>query len=215
MKNIKKNFKKVIATGVIASSLLLSGLSANAASYTVKPGDHLSKIAKQQGTTTNVLAKSNNIKNVNRIYVGQRLNIPTGKTSTQVVKAPTTKVKAATNHKTNDVQLLAKLVRAEASGESYKGKVAVAAVVVNRLNSKKYPNTMKGVIYQPGQFSPVRDGSINKKPDNTSIKAAQQALNGSDPTGNALFFYNPKVSGASWLDRRPTTKVIGNHVFKR
>jgi len=213
MRNFKKNFAKVIATGVMASSLLFTGLqSADAATYTVKQGDWLSKIAKNQGSSVSAIANANNIANVNIIYVGQRLHIPGAQASKTTRVAA---VQSTGQHSSSEVNLLAKLVKAEAGGESYTGKVAVAAVVVNRAESGKFPDTIKEVIYQPGQFSPVSNGTINRPADQASINAAKQALNGSDPTGNALFFYNPDIATSRWLDSRPTTAVIGNHAFKK
>ena len=112
-----------------------------------------------------------------------------------------------------DHRLLAKLVYAEARGESYKGQVAVAAVVLNRVASSEFPNTISGVIYQKNAFSCVDNGSINSTPDQSSIKAALDALNGWDPTGGCLYFYNPKKTNDKWIRTRTVTTVIGNHHF--
>ena len=112
-----------------------------------------------------------------------------------------------------DHRLLAKLVYAEARGESYKGQVAVAAVVLNRVASSEFPNTISGVIYQKNAFSCVDNGSINSAPDSSAIKAALDALNGWDPTGGCLYFYNPKKTGDKWIRTRTVTTVIGNHHF--
>ena len=112
-----------------------------------------------------------------------------------------------------DHRLLAKLVYAEARGESYKGQVAVAAVVLNRVASSEFPNTISGVIYQSKAFSCVDNGSINNTPDSSSIKAALDALNGWDPTGGCLYYYNPKKTDDKWIRTRTVTTVIGNHHF--
>lgn len=112
-----------------------------------------------------------------------------------------------------DHRLLAKLVYGEARGESYKGQVAVAAVVLNRVASSEFPNTISGVIYQKNAFSCVDNGSINNTPDSSCIKAALDALNGWDPTGGCLYFYNPKKTNDSWIRTRTVTTVIGNHHF--
>ena len=110
--------------------------------------------------------------------------------------------------------LLARLVYAEARGESYKGKVAVAAVVLNRVSSASFPNTISGVIYQKGAFESVSNGSINLTPDSDSIRAAKEAMNGWDPTGGCLYFYNARtVSSGSWILSRTVKTVIGNHSF--
>jgi N-acetylmuramoyl-L-alanine amidase len=111
--------------------------------------------------------------------------------------------------------LIAQLVTAEAKGESFAGKVAVAEVIINRVESDEFPNTVSGVVYQTNQFSPVADGSINNAPTQESKEALQVALKGTDKTNGALFFYNPETATQRWLDSRPTTAVIGNHVFKK
>ena len=112
-----------------------------------------------------------------------------------------------------DHRLLSKLVYAEARGESYKGQVAVAAVVLNRVSSASFPNTISGVIYQSGAFSCVSNGSINNTPDATAIRAALDALNGWDPTGGCLYYYNPKATRDKWIRTRTVKTVIGNHSF--
>ena len=113
----------------------------------------------------------------------------------------------------SDHRLLAKLVYAEARGEPYKGQVAVAAVVLNRVESSSFPNTISGVIYQRNAFTCVNNGSINNTPDNTAIRAALDALNGWDPTGGCLYYYNPKTATDDWIRSRTVQTVIGNHSF--
>lgn len=112
-----------------------------------------------------------------------------------------------------DHRLLAKCVYAEARGEPYKGQVAVAAVVLNRMASASFPNTVSGVIYQSGAFSCVSNGSINNTPDSSCIRAALDALNGWDPTGGCLYYYNPKTAQDQWIFSRTVQTVIGNHSF--
>ena len=112
-----------------------------------------------------------------------------------------------------DHRLLSKLVYAEARGETYKGQVAVAAVVLNRVSSASFPNTISGVIYQAGAFSCVSNGAINNTPDSTAIRAALDALNGWDPTGGCLYYYNPRATGDQWIRTRTVKTVIGNHSF--
>ena len=112
-------------------------------------------------------------------------------------------------------KLLAKLVYAEARGESYKGQVAVAAVVLNRVSSSSFPNTISGVIYQTGAFSCVSNGSINNTPNDTAVRAALDAMNGWDPTNGCLYYYNPGKTSDSWIRTRTVVTVIGNHYFAR
>lgn len=112
-----------------------------------------------------------------------------------------------------DVALLARLIYGEARGESYVGQVAVGAVVLNRIKSASFPNTMSGVIYQKYAFTAVDDGQINLTPNATAKKAAQDAMNGWDPTYGALYYYNPATATSGWIFSRKTTVTIGNHVF--
>ena len=120
---------------------------------------------------------------------------------------------SSTSYVSSDHRLLSKLVYAEARGETYKGQVAVAAVVLNRVSSAFFPNTVSGVIYQSGAFSCVSNGSINATPDASCIRAALDALNGWDPTGGCLYYYNAKTAKDSWIFSRTVQTVIGNHSF--
>lgn len=113
----------------------------------------------------------------------------------------------------NDLNLLARCVYAEARGEPYTGQVAIAAVVLNRVKSSSFPNTISGVIYQPYAFTAVNDGQINLTPNSSAYKAAQDALNGWDPTYGCLYYYNPKTATSSWIWSRKTVVTIGNHNF--
>lgn len=113
----------------------------------------------------------------------------------------------------SDLNLLARLVYAEARGESYTGQVAVASVVLNRVKNSSFPNTVAGVIYQSGAFSVVNDGQINLTPNQTAYNAARDALNGWDPTYGAIYYFNPNTATNGWIWSRPVTVVIGNHRF--
>ena len=112
-----------------------------------------------------------------------------------------------------DHRLLAKLVYAEARGEPYKGQVAVAAVVLNRVRSASFPNTISGVVYQPNAFTCVNNGSINNTPDNSCIRAALDALNGWDPTNGCVYYYNPATATNEWIWTREVQLSIGQHDF--
>lgn len=120
---------------------------------------------------------------------------------------------SGTTQSSSDLNLLAKVVYAEARGEPYTGQVAIAAVVLNRVKSSSFPNTISGVVYQPYAFTAVSDGQINLTPNSTAYKAAQDALNGWDPTYGCLYYYNPKTATSSWIWSRKTVVTIGNHVF--
>lgn len=118
---------------------------------------------------------------------------------------------AASN--SGNLYLLARLVHGEARGEPYRGKVAVAAVVLNRVKSASFPNTVAGVIYQSGAFDAVSDGQINLTPDSESINAARDAMNGWDPTNGCLYYYNPRTATSRWMLSRPVLLRIGDHAF--
>ena len=108
---------------------------------------------------------------------------------------------------------IAKLIAAEARGESYAGQVAVGAVVLNRVAHPSFPDTVAGVIYQAGAFSCVRDSNWNVTPNSTAQKAARDAMNGWDPSGGAVYYYNPRTAQSKWIRSRPVITTIGNHVF--
>ena len=113
----------------------------------------------------------------------------------------------------NDLYLLAKLVHSEARGESYTGQVAVAAVVLNRVDDSRFPNTIAGVIYQPWAFTAINDGQFNLEPNQTAYQAARDAMNGWDPTYGAVYYYNPRTATSAWIRNTKTVTVIGQHVF--
>ena len=112
-----------------------------------------------------------------------------------------------------DVYLLARLISAEARGEPYVGQVAVGAVVINRIDHPSFPNSLSGVIYQSGAFSCLDDGQFNQPISDSAFRAAREALNGSDPSGGAIYYFNPATATSSWIWARPLLTVIGNHRF--
>ena len=122
---------------------------------------------------------------------------------------------AATSNSTSDVQLMARAINGEARGEPYEGQVAVGAVILNRVKSSKFPNTIAGVIYQSGAFTAVSDGQINHPiaENSTVYKAARDAMNGWDPTGGSIYYYNPATATNKWIWSRPVVKTIGKHKF--
>ncbi|MDD4239266.1 MAG: cell wall hydrolase [Desulfotomaculaceae bacterium] len=179
-----------------------------AVSYTVQEGDNLCLIAHEHQITVRELMRANNLSG-SLIRPGDVLQIPEalsyeGRLSRGDVPR-------------DELMLLARLIHAEARGESFEGQVAVGAVILNRINSPYFPKTIPEVILQKNnrvyQFSPVEDGSINLEPDEKSLKAAEQALSGKDPTDGALFFYNPDISQDTWILTLPVVTKIGNHVF--
>ena len=120
---------------------------------------------------------------------------------------------ASSSYTNSDIQLLAKLIAAEARGESYKGQVAVGAVVLNRVAHASFPDSISGVIYQKGAFSCVNDSNWSVAPTSQSLKAAQDCINGWDPSGGAIYYYNPAKTSNAFMHSRPVITVIGRHRF--
>lgn len=226
---IQENQKLVIPTSTSAAAGKSSGNSSaqkNAGSsakrsgwtYTVKRGESLFSIAKKVDFSLDEIRNINGLTG-SRIVVGQKLTIPYHGNGSPSGKAETTAAKSNVSRGMSvsvaDLELLARLIHAESRGESYTGQVAVGAVILNRVSSKKFPDSIRKVIYAPGQFCTVRDGQINRKPDATAYKAAQAALQGQDPTGGAVYFYNPAKATSRWIWSRPVSLKIGSHVFAR
>ena len=139
-----------------------------------------------------------------------------GIAGTQTLKAmgiTSSSSSSSSSNNSSNVNLLARVVYGEARGEPYTGQVAVAAVVLNRVKSSKFPNTISGVVYQSGAFDAVADGQINMTPDTTAKKAAQDALNGWDPSYGAIYYVNPSTATNKWIWSRPMTVTIGKHRF--
>ncbi|WP_261179105.1 cell wall hydrolase [Anaerobacillus sp. CMMVII] len=113
----------------------------------------------------------------------------------------------------NDIRIMAQAVYGEARGEPYIGQVAVAAVILNRINSPTFPNTPSGVIFEPRAFTAVADGQIYLEPNETARRAVLDAINGQDPSGNALYYFNPDTATSGWIWTRPQIKKIGKHIF--
>lgn len=123
--------------------------------------------------------------------------------------------KASSNSSNSDLQLMARAINGEARGESYEGQVAVGAVILNRVKHSSFPNTIAGVIYEPGAFTAVSDGQINEPIDENSTvyKAAQDALNGWDPTNGCIYYFNPNTATNKWIWSKTIVKTIGKHHF--
>lgn len=120
---------------------------------------------------------------------------------------------SSSSNNSSNVNLLARVIYGEARGEPYAGQVAVGAVILNRVKSSKFPNTISGVVYQSGAFDAVADGQVNMTPDSTAKKAAQDALNGWDPSYGAIYYFNPSTATNKWIWSRPMTVTIGKHRF--
>lgn len=187
--------------GPLTSAALMD--KATARYYVVQAGDTLWLIASRNSTDVLALQAANGL-TTDLIYPGQQLRLPTQAASP-----------SRGNFSRSDIELVANLVHAEAAGEPYLGKVAVAAVVFNRVDSPLFPNTIRGVVYQPYQFEPVVNGRLLGGYDGNDMQATLDALAGSDPSYGALFFYNPDKVSHSWMAARQAIAVIGQHVFSR
>jgi len=120
---------------------------------------------------------------------------------------------SSSSSNSSDINLLSRVIYGESRGEPYSGQVAVGAVVMNRVKSSAFPNTIAGVVYQNGAFDAVSDGQVNMSPDSTAKKAAQDAINGWDPSYGAIYYFNPSTATNKWIWSRPVTVVIGKHRF--
>jgi N-acetylmuramoyl-L-alanine amidase len=138
---------------------------------------------------------------------------PDGVAGAQTLRALGISEAAAPDARSNELDLLARLISAEARGEPYRGQVAVGAVVLNRVEHPSFPNTMSGVIYQAGAFSCLDDGQFDEPVESGAYNAARDALNGVDPTGGAIYYFNPATATNKWIWSRPLILVIGNHRF--
>lgn len=141
------------------------------------------------------------------------LGINAGQYATNTAAKSQSPSKYTTNNQ--DVLLLARAINGEARGEPYDGQVAVGAVILNRTRDSRFPSTIAGVVYQPGAFTAIVDGQIHAEMKPTSINAARDALNGWDPSGGAVYYFNPATSTNKWIWSRPLIKVIGKHRFCR
>lgn len=191
---------KIVAfvAAMLMMAFAFQGISEAVLQYTVQPGDSLWSIAQTYNTTVADIMAYNGLGNADIIYPGDVLWVP-GLTD-------------------SDFDLLSRLVQAESEGEPYAGQVAVAAVVLNRVNDPRFPKTVPEVIYEPYQFQPVANGYLYSIPYGgnwVARQATEDAVRGWDPSYGALFFYNPRTAASWWIRTRPVTTVIGNHVFAK
>lgn len=199
---MKKLKKLVIAAGLILSisSFTMTNQTEAASTHNVQYGETYWKIAVKYGVPLKTLMQANNTTS-SLLYAGQNIVIPNAIISQ------------------SDKDLMARLVRAEAVGEPYAGKVAVATVVLNRVASPDFPNSVREVIYQISNgyyaFTPVQNGQINQSADAASKQAVNEALAFKGQGSGSLFFYNPKTASSQWILSRPVTVKIGNHVFAK
>lgn len=186
----------------------LTGKNKKVIYYTVREGDNLTSIAERNGVTLSSLIRANRLSST-VIYPKQVIIIPG--------RNPDYDLAISRGFTREDVGLLSRVIYSEARGESFTGQVAVGAVILNRLENRGFPKTIREIIMQRQsgtyQFSPVEDGSINLVPDEIAVCAAIQAMTGHDPTNGALYFYNPDTASDQWIKTLPVISRIGNHVF--
>ena len=190
----------------VGQTLRIPSSSAAGGTYVVQPGDSLFLIARRFGVSISEIASLNGIYN-NVVYVGQALRIPGAKTTGLSSRG--------LSFSWRDIELLARVVNGEARGEPFEGQVAVAAVVLNRVKSGIFPSSIPGVVYQPWAFTAVHDGQINASMTSTAMQAARAALNGWDPSGGALYYWNPITATNVWVWTRQIINKIGSHVFAK
>ena len=215
---VSKLFKTTVKTlkidNKLTSNSIIPGQSLNvrAKTYTVKSGDSYYKIAKKHKIKVSALKKANNKKS-NKLIAGKKLLLPGNKPTS---KAKVTKSNSAISYTQAEADLLARLISAEAQGEPYKAMVSVGAVVVNRVQSKEWPSTIKSVInHVPAgyyQFTPVKNGFIKNPATKAAEKAAKEALTGSDPTKGAMFYFD-ESSKNEWLWAKKIAARIGQMVY--
>lgn len=172
-------------------------------SYQVRAGDSLYWIAKTYGVSVTELRELNGLED-NAIRPGQALQVPMDSLRNYPVGVSLTE---------QEVDWIARMVHAEARGEPYLGQVAVASVIINRLASRAFPNTIREVLYQPNAFQPIRNGSFERPANDMARRAVSEALQGHDPTKGALYFFNPRLSSDRFMHSRPKALTIGEHRF--
>ncbi|MBC5637303.1 cell wall hydrolase [Ornithinibacillus sp. BX22] len=192
--------KKLLITATLSLSIIAVPTLAGATPYTVQKGDSYWSIAQKYGTTVANLQIANN-QSGNQLFIGDTIQVPD--TISQA-----------------DKQLMAKLVHAEAKGEPYAGKVAVATVILNRVDHQEFPNTIRDVIYERSAgghyaFTPVQNGQINTTYTSEDMKAVNEAIAFRGQGNGSIYFYNPKTSTSNWITTRETTITIGNHRFAK
>ena len=225
---MKKTHIKTFIVACIATFTFIGpqiGTAEAISEYQVVKGDSLWKLGQQYGVTIDDI-KQNNDRQDHMIYIGETLQIP-DKTEASAVQAsePVKETpekeqeKPAVSLSNEETDLFARLVEAEAKGESYEGKVAVATVVLNRVDSSHFPDNVTDVINEvvgdAYAFSPVQNGEINKPASDESKKAVEEALTRKDRLNNAIYFYNPDIATDDWIRTRNVVKTIDNHVFAK
>lgn len=205
---MNNKIRKSITYGLLITILFVCSTPAYGWTYTIQWGDSLYKLSQRYGVEVNTLQKANRLPSA-KILAGEKLWIPEAQPTPKVQAAP------AQNANSDEVYLLARLINGEARGESFEGQVAVGAVILNRVKAQNFPDTIAGNVYKPGEFESVANGQIWQPLTGSALKAARAALSGWDPSGGALYFYNPSkvYNPYNWIWSRPIINRIGQHVF--
>lgn len=223
-RKIKKYLVIITFIGCIGAIIFVAGESSNATSRYGSSGEEVKQIQtklKRWGYYTGSIDGIYGSKTVEAVKYFQRKN---GLTADGIAGPATLKAMGITSSSSNnnssssgsnssDINLLSHIIYGEARGEPYSGQVAVGAVIMNRVKSSSFPNTIAGVIYQKGAFDAVSDGQVNMTPDSSAKKAAQDAYNGWDPSYGAIYYFNPSTATNKWIWSRPLTVTIGKHRF--
>ena len=232
LKNKKHIVRAIIASIILVISLITTGIIIYKNKQQNATVETLSKYGSRGSEVTQIQTKlkrwgyySGNIdgiygtQTVNAVKYFQRKN---GLTADGIAGPATLKAmgimtssssSSSSSSYNSNLNLLSRVIYGEARGEPYTGQVAVGAVVMNRIKSSSFPNTLSGVVYQSGAFDAVKDGQVNLTPDSTARKAAQDAMNGWDPSYGAIYYFNPSTATNKWIWSRPMTVTIGKHRF--
>ena len=221
LKKIKNYIVILSFLGCIIAVILITGNNVDATSKYGSSGNEVTQIQtklKRWGYYTGSIDGIYGSKTVEAVKYFQRKNGLTadgiaGPATLKAMGITSSSSSSSSGSNSSDVNLLSHIIYGEARGEPYSGQVAVGAVIMNRVKSSSFPNTIAGVIYQRGAFDAVSDGQINMTPDSTAKKAAQDAYNGWDPSYGAIYYFNPATATNKWIWSRPTTVTIGKHRF--
>lgn len=203
---------------VITSLILLLQPQASAFSKRGSKGNEVTKIQQYLITNGYMTGSADGVfgektESAVKRYQGNNSLTPDGIAGAATLKKMGISSSTTAESNSNTINLLAQLINGEARGESYEGQVAVGAVVLNRVKHASFPNSIAGVIYQKGAFTAVDDGQIYLVPNESCRRAAQDAMNGWDPSGGAIYYYNPQTATNRWIRSREIIKQIGKHVF--
>lgn len=210
--------KKIKILALLMSAVLIFEPQASALSKRGSTGSEVTKIQQKLINWGYMTGSADGIYGAKTEAAVKRFQQKNGLTADGIAGAKTLEKMGISQNTTqvssdNNTTLLAKLITGEARGETYEGQVAVGAVVLNRVKHSSFPNSIAGVIYQSGAFTAVDDGQINLSPTDSCMRAAKDALNGWDPSGGAIYYYNPVTATNRWIRSRPVIKTIGKHVF--